>query len=48
VIGVPHIGSNTVEANRRMAHRALRNIRLAIDGDLAAMDLINREVLWST
>jgi phosphoglycerate dehydrogenase-like enzyme len=47
VIGVPHIGSNTVEANRRMAHRALRNIRLAIDGDLAAMDLINREVLWS-
>jgi hypothetical protein len=30
-----------------MAHRALRNIRLAIDGDLAAMDLINREVLWA-
>jgi phosphoglycerate dehydrogenase-like enzyme len=48
VIAVPHIGSNTVEANRRMAHRALRNIRLAIDGDLAAMDLINREVLWAT
>ena len=47
VILVPHIGSNTVEANRRMAGRALRNIRLAIDGELAAMDLINREVLWS-
>jgi phosphoglycerate dehydrogenase-like enzyme len=47
VILVPHIGSNTVEANRRMAHRALRNIRLAIDGELAAMDLINREVLGS-
>jgi phosphoglycerate dehydrogenase-like enzyme len=47
VILVPHIGSNTVEANRRMALRALRNIRLAIDGELAAMDLINREVLWS-
>ena len=46
VILVPHIGSNTVEANRRMAHRALRNIRLALDGELAAMDLINREVLW--
>ncbi len=39
VILVPHIGSNTVEANRRMALRALRNVRLAIDGDLAAMDL---------
>ena len=47
VILVPHIGSNTVEANRRMARRALRNIRLAIDRELAAMDLINREVLWS-
>jgi phosphoglycerate dehydrogenase-like enzyme len=48
VILVPHIGSNTVEANRRMARRALRNIRLAIDGELAAMDLLNREVLWAT
>ena len=48
VILVPHIGSNTVEANRRMARRALRNIQLAIDGDLVGMDLINRDVLWSS
>jgi phosphoglycerate dehydrogenase-like enzyme len=45
VIGVPHIGSNTVEANRRMARRALRNVRLAIEGELSSMDLINRDVL---
>jgi phosphoglycerate dehydrogenase-like enzyme len=45
VIGVPHIGSNTVEANRRMALRAVRNVRLAIEGDLSSMDLINPDVL---
>ena len=45
VILVPHIGSNTVEANRRMALRALRNVQLANDGDLAALDLINPDVL---
>jgi phosphoglycerate dehydrogenase-like enzyme len=45
VILVPHIGSNTVEANRRMALRALRNVQLAHAGDLAALDLINRDVL---
>jgi lactate dehydrogenase-like 2-hydroxyacid dehydrogenase len=45
VIPVPHIGSNTVEANRRMALRALRNVQLAHDGDVEAMDLINRDVL---
>ena len=45
VILVPHIGSNTAEANRRMALRALRNVRLAIAGELASMDLIDREVL---
>lgn len=45
VILVPHIGSNTAEANRRMALRALRNVRLAIAGDRESMDLINREVL---
>ena len=45
VILVPHIGSNTVEANRRMALRALRNVQLAHDGDLAALDLINPDVL---
>ena len=45
VILVPHIGSNTVEANRRMALRALCNVQLAHDGDLAALDLINPDVL---
>jgi phosphoglycerate dehydrogenase-like enzyme len=45
VILVPHIGSNTVEANRRMALRALRNVQLAHDGDLEAMDVINPDVL---
>ena len=45
VLAVPHIGSNTVDANRRMAQRALRNVRLAIAGDLPAMDLLNRDVL---
>jgi phosphoglycerate dehydrogenase-like enzyme len=45
VILVPHIGSNTPEANRRMALRALRNVQLAAAGDLAAMDLINPDVL---
>lgn len=45
VILLPHVGSHTVEANRRMAERALRNVRLAIAGDLAGMDLLNREVV---
>jgi phosphoglycerate dehydrogenase-like enzyme len=45
VILVPHVGSNTVEANRRMALRALRNVQLAHAGDLAALDLINPDVL---
>ena len=45
VIAIPHIGSNTAEANRRMAQRALRNIQLAEAGDVAAMDLLNPEVL---
>jgi phosphoglycerate dehydrogenase-like enzyme len=41
----PHVASNTADANRRVAERALRNIRLAEAGDFAAMDLLNREVL---
>jgi phosphoglycerate dehydrogenase-like enzyme len=45
VIMVPHVGSHTADANRRMAQRAVRNIRLANAGDTAAMDLLNREVL---
>jgi phosphoglycerate dehydrogenase-like enzyme len=45
VILTPHVGSNTPEASRRIAERALRNVRLADAGDFAAMDLLNPEVL---
>jgi phosphoglycerate dehydrogenase-like enzyme len=45
VILTPHIGSNTVEANRRMAERALQNIVLAEARAFARMDLLNPEVL---
>ena len=45
VILLPHVGSNTADANRRMAERALANIRFAAAGDFAAMDLLNPEVL---
>jgi phosphoglycerate dehydrogenase-like enzyme len=45
VILTPHIGSNTVDANARMAGRALRNVRLATAGDYSQMDLLNPDVL---
>jgi len=45
VMLTPHVGSNTVEANRRIAERALQNIALAERGAFAQMDLINPEVL---
>ena len=45
VILTPHIGSNTVEANGRMAERALQNIAHAEAREFAKMDLLNREVL---
>ena len=45
VILLPHVGSNTAEANRRMAERALRNVRLGHARDYAAMDLLNPEVV---
>jgi phosphoglycerate dehydrogenase-like enzyme len=45
VILTPHIGSNTVDANARMASRALRNVRLAAAGDYRQMDVLNPEVL---
>jgi phosphoglycerate dehydrogenase-like enzyme len=41
----PHVGSNTVEANGRMAERALQNIALAEAREFAKMDLLNPEVL---
>jgi phosphoglycerate dehydrogenase-like enzyme len=45
VVLTPHVGSNTVEANRRMAERALQNIVLAEARAFAQMDLLNPEVL---
>jgi phosphoglycerate dehydrogenase-like enzyme len=45
VILTPHVGSNTVEANRRIAQRALRNIVLAGRHAFAEMDLLNPAVL---
>lgn len=42
---LPHVGSHTVEANRRMAERALLNVRRAQAGELDRLDLLNPEVL---
>ena len=41
VILLPHVGSNTTAANRRMAERALGNIVKAEAGDFGGMDLLN-------
>ena len=45
VILTPHVGSNTMESNRRMAERALQNVRLAHAAEFDKMDVLNREVL---
>jgi len=45
VIVTPHVGSNTAEANGRMAERALQNIVFAQTRAFAQMDLLNPEVL---
>ncbi len=45
VILIPHVGTNTVDANRRMAERALHNVLLAESANFAAMDLLNPDVL---
>jgi phosphoglycerate dehydrogenase-like enzyme len=47
VVLTPHVGSNTVEANRRMAERALQNVILAVAGEFDRMDLLNRQVVES-
>jgi phosphoglycerate dehydrogenase-like enzyme len=44
VVLTPHVGSHTVEANRRMAERALANLALAKSGQFAGMDLLNPDV----
>jgi lactate dehydrogenase-like 2-hydroxyacid dehydrogenase len=45
VILAPHIGSHTVEANRRMAERALANVVFGEARNYLAMDVLNRDVL---
>jgi phosphoglycerate dehydrogenase-like enzyme len=45
VVLTPHVGSHTHEANRGMATRALDNVRRAVAGDFAGMDLVNPEVI---
>jgi phosphoglycerate dehydrogenase-like enzyme len=42
VILTPHVGSNTVESNRRMAERALMNVRFAHAGQFDRMDVVNK------
>ena len=48
VVLTPHVGSNTVEANRRMAERALMNIQFAQAKQFERMDVVNRDVMRST
>ncbi len=48
VLLVPHVGSNTADANRRMAERALANLSLAAASRFDEMDLLNREVIGRT
>ncbi len=45
VVLTPHVGSNTVESNRRMAERALMNIQFAEAGRFDRMDVVNRDVM---
>jgi phosphoglycerate dehydrogenase-like enzyme len=48
VILTPHCGSNTTEANRAMAARAVANVEMGERGDFGRMDLLNRDVLEVT
>ena len=45
MILAPHIGSNTPDANRRMAEAALRNVALGEEGRFGEMNLLNPDVL---
>lgn len=45
VILTPHIGSNTKEANERMAKRTVENVLLALKRHWNKLDLVNPEVL---
>jgi phosphoglycerate dehydrogenase-like enzyme len=48
VILTPHSGSNTTEANRGMAARAVANVEFGVRGEFGQMDLLNREVVTLT
>ncbi len=40
VVLSPHVGSNTLQANRRMALRCLRNVRLFVAGKIQELDRV--------
>jgi len=48
VILAPHVGSHTVESNRRMAQRAIQNVLFGHAGRFEEMDLLNPQVLGSS
>lgn len=45
VVLAPHVGSHTLEANHRMASRALQNVILGEAREFSKMDLLNPDVL---
>ncbi len=45
IVMTSHLGSSTKEASERMADCVLKNIRLWLAGDLAKMDIVNREII---
>ena len=45
VLMLPHVGSYTGAAGKRMAERAIHNVQAGIEGRYAEMDLLNPEVL---
>ena len=45
VVMLPHVGSYTGAAGKRMAERAIHNVQAGIEGRYAEMDLLNPEVL---
>jgi len=47
VVLTPHVGSNTVEANTRMAQASLQNVADGLAGNYDALSLLNPEVIDS-
>jgi lactate dehydrogenase-like 2-hydroxyacid dehydrogenase len=46
VLMLPHVGSYTGAAGKRMAERAIHNVQAGIEGRYDEMDLLNSEVLY--